>query len=60
MDMHVGVDSGQRLNFGAVFAADWLIGPGAVGKVMARRWDKLHARMLAGVAGRREGQLFPV
>jgi len=60
MNMHVGVDSGPRLNFGAAFAADWLIGPGAVGKVMPRRWDKLHARMLAGVAGRREGQRFPV
>jgi hypothetical protein len=60
MDMQAGVNQGQRYTYSTIFAADWLVGPAAIGKVMPRRWDRLHDRMVARMAGAPDGQVYPV
>ena len=47
MTVDEGVNALQRINFNAFFAADWLLGANRVGKVMPRRWDRMHDRLLA-------------
>ncbi len=37
----------QRLAFGALFSADWFLGPERVARLLPRRWDDLHRRMAA-------------
>ncbi len=60
MTVDEGVGAAQRLHFNAMFAADWLLGPRAVGSVMPRRWDKMHDRLLADAPGIGEGGDFVV
>ena len=54
------VDAIQRLKFGALFSADWMIGPKHVEKVMPRRWDDLHHRLLDRVTRDEPGRTFEV
>ena len=60
MNMYAGVAAGPRLRFGAIFAADWLFGPRALGKLLPRRWDALHQRLMSLAAARPEGRVYPV
>jgi hypothetical protein len=54
------VDALQRLKFGALFSADWMIGPKRVEKVMPKRWDDLHERLLERVRRDEPGGTFDV
>ena len=54
------VDMIQRFKFGALFSADWIIGPKRVEKVMPKRWDDFHARLLDRVSHDEPGGTFDV
>jgi len=60
MRLDEGVDSIERMAFGATFAADWLIGPETVGKILPKRWNSIHERMLTKMAGSAEGKVYQV
>src|ERR1700730_8615624 len=48
------------MTFKTLFAADWLFGPANVAKLLPRRWEKLHHRMLAKASRGGEGDVYPV
>jgi lysine-specific demethylase 8 len=50
----------ERLNFKAMFIADWLFGEANIGKVLPRRWDQLRGRMAAKASRRAEGKVYSV
>ena len=54
------VDALQRLKFGALFSADWMLGPKRVEKIMPKRWDELHQRLLDRVTRDEPGSTFDV
>lgn len=54
------VDTLERLKFGALFSADWMIGPKRVEKVMPRRWDDLNQRLLERVKRDEPGHTYDV
>jgi hypothetical protein len=53
------IDLIQRLEFGAWFSADWIIGPKRVEKVVPRRWDDLYRRLLDRVSRDERGAPQP-
>ncbi len=60
MRMDLGLPPLQRLTFGAVFSADWFLGPDRVARVLPRRWDDLHRRMAASLPSDAEGTVHEV
>ena len=54
------VDALQRLKFGALFSADWMLGPKRVEKIKPKRWDELHQRLLDRVTRDEPGGTFDV
>jgi len=54
------VDAMQRLEFGALFSADWILGAKRVEKVMPKRWDDHHQRLLDRVSRDEPGGTFDV
>jgi hypothetical protein len=50
----------ERLKFGALFSADWVLGQRRVDKVLPHRWDSLQRQLLAKAAARGEGSTSAV
>ena len=55
-----GVETLQRVMFNAIFAADWLLGPANVERLLPRRWDSMHGRLLKAAPHQRAGRELPV
>jgi hypothetical protein len=60
MDMAAGATFGERMRFGAIFAADWLLGPKLVGGLLPKRWNAVERRLRAAAAHRTEGRVMAV
>jgi hypothetical protein len=54
------VDAIDGMTFTALFAADWLLGPEHLAKLLPGRWEKLHDRILARASRNGEGAVYPV
>ncbi|MGH7616203.1 MAG: cupin-like domain-containing protein [Gemmatimonadaceae bacterium] len=60
MPVTAAVDAMQQFRFGALFAADWVLGPHRVEKLLPRRWEHLHRRLLERVSRNEPGVTYEV
>jgi hypothetical protein len=59
-DVQAHVNTRDWVTFNALFAADWLLGPSKVGKVLPRRWGNIQRRMLDKMSTSAEGKALAV
>jgi Cupin-like domain len=50
----------ERLNFKAMFLANWILGETRGARVLPSRWDRFHKRISATAAQKGEGKVYPV
>jgi len=57
MSVSPGIGALERMAFNAIFSADWLFGPKNISRLLPRRWERLHRRMLLQASRGAEGRI---
>jgi len=60
MGSDLGLNATEGLQFRAMFSADWLLGQERMERVIPRRWDRFHARLLSKARRNGGGDTYEV